>query len=462
MKDETIVSKDKVISEMNKDISSKEAEIIKLRDELASHDKVGTQLETEIAPEESLNTVELVGRDMLLLTVKEEIISSNYEKFEEAESELQTSMDTEDSMDEDDDDFMIQCDAPNCGKWVSALDLSPPITPQQADEYEKYHCDECIPYHGPSTLYTRRSGLRMMKRIHYGNERESKYTECRSRGTNGFEAKVRAMSLSEAIPFRIAEKNTELASNNKEIEYKENEIARLRELEAQLKSDLNKQHSEIEAKEEAIKSKEDAISRLKFDLRNKRSSTRMSIQEKDKQIASLKAEIASLTTVCPPFKRRRTGHQPKVLTLQLGHEYSSCGICHSKYSTDTKNKDNDVKKHLPVISASSKSCDHCFCHGCILKQQAAIAEENGGKVPKWIPCMVCRTKTAFCPSEPKYHRMLIDILKQAKWADNEAEVKVKEEAKPNNNDEIPARDEMLLSMKEYEEGTAEEVQGYHF
>lgn len=76
-----------------------------------------------------------------------------------------------------------------------------------------------------------------------------------------------------------------------------------------------------------------------------------------------------------------------------------------------------------------------------LKQQAAIAEENDGKVPKWIPCMVCRRKTAFCPSEPKYHRMLIDILKQAKWTDV---AEVEEEPKANNN-KIPARDEMISS-----------------
>ena len=67
----------------------------------------------------------------------------------------------------EDEDFMIQCDAPNCGKWYYAHELSPPITPQQASEYEKYHCEECIPYHGPSTLQTRRSGLRKRKRINF-------------------------------------------------------------------------------------------------------------------------------------------------------------------------------------------------------------------------------------------------------------------------------------------------------
>ena len=126
----------------------------------------------------------------------------------------------------------------------------------------------------------------------------------------------------------------------------------------------------------------------------------------------------------------------KIRTLQLNSSYTSCGICHSKYSTDINNKDDNIRKHLPVLSASSKSCDHYFCHGCILRQQAAIAEENDGKVPKWISCMVCRTKTAFCPSQPKYHRMLIDILKQSKWTDM---AQVKEEPKANSE----TRDEKI-------------------
>jgi len=134
------------------------------------------------------------------------------------------------------------------------------------------------------------------------------------------------------------------------------------------------------------------------------------IAKKDMEIASRDEEIASL-------KRQRTDSQIKTLTLQLNQDHTSCSICLSKYSTDINSKDECITKHLPVISASSKSCDHCFCHGCVLKQQAAIAEGNDGKIPKWIPCMLCRTKTAFCPSEPKYNRMLIDILKEAKWVD---------------------------------------------
>ena len=85
------------------------------------------------------------------------------------------------------------------------------------------------------------------------------------------------------------------------------------------------------------------------------------------------------------------------------------------------NKDDRIRMFLPVLS-SSKSCDHYFCLGCILRRQATIKD----KPPKWIPCMSCKTKTAFCPSEPKYHRMLIGLLEQAKWTEVPA-VTVKEE-----------------------------------
>ena len=111
-----------------------------------------------------------------------------------------------------------------------------------------------------------------------------------------------------------------------------------------------------------------------------------------------------------------TQTKPKILSVRLDYKHTHCSTCLSKFSTDTDSKDENIRKHLPVLS-SSKTCDHYFCHGCILRRQAAIAEENNGRVPKWIPCMVCNTKTAFCPSEPKYHRLLIDIIKQANWTD---------------------------------------------
>ena len=109
-----------------------------------------------------------------------------------------------------------------------------------------------------------------------------------------------------------------------------------------------------------------------------------------------------------------TRQTQKTLTATLGDEHVKCEICLTKYSTDVNSRSENVSKHLPVLS-SSKSCDHWFCHGCILKEQVRIADDHNGKVPKWIPCMICRAKTAFCPSEPKYHRMLIGLLEQTRW-----------------------------------------------
>ena len=66
-----------------------------------------------------------------------------------------------------DDDFMIQCDAPNCHKWYYAVDLDPPLDPTSAAQYEVWHCTDCAPYHGPSRLRRRRDGLRKRKRINF-------------------------------------------------------------------------------------------------------------------------------------------------------------------------------------------------------------------------------------------------------------------------------------------------------
>jgi len=73
--------------------------------------------------------------------------------------------DDEDSS--DDDEFMIQCDAPGCGKWYDAIDLNPPLDPITASQYEIWHCDHCTPYHGPSQHRRRRDGLRKRKRINF-------------------------------------------------------------------------------------------------------------------------------------------------------------------------------------------------------------------------------------------------------------------------------------------------------
>jgi hypothetical protein len=71
------------------------------------------------------------------------------------------------------EDFYIQCDAPNCNEWYEGSTLFPPITPILASTYETWHCPSCIPYHGPSTLKSsltaigRREGLRKKRRIDF-------------------------------------------------------------------------------------------------------------------------------------------------------------------------------------------------------------------------------------------------------------------------------------------------------
>mmetsp|Transcript_37093 Transcript_37093/g.66821 ORF Transcript_37093/g.66821 Transcript_37093/m.66821 type:complete len:549 (-) Transcript_37093:289-1935(-) len=70
-------------------------------------------------------------------------------------------------MADEDDEFMIQCDAPGCGKWYDVIDLNPPLDPITASQYEIWHCEHCIPYHGPSQHRRRRDGLRKRKRINF-------------------------------------------------------------------------------------------------------------------------------------------------------------------------------------------------------------------------------------------------------------------------------------------------------
>ena len=68
------------------------------------------------------------------------------------------------------EDFYIQCDAPNCNEWFEGTSLSPPMTPATASVYETWHCPACIPYHGPSkikTVTSMRQGLRKKRRIDF-------------------------------------------------------------------------------------------------------------------------------------------------------------------------------------------------------------------------------------------------------------------------------------------------------
>lgn len=48
-----------------------------------------------------------------------------------------------------------------------AVDLDPPLDSRSASLYEVWHCEECVPYHGPGRMRHRRSGLRKRKRINF-------------------------------------------------------------------------------------------------------------------------------------------------------------------------------------------------------------------------------------------------------------------------------------------------------
>ena len=111
-----------------------------------------------------------------------------------------------------------------------------------------------------------------------------------------------------------------------------------------------------------------------------------------------------------------------IMIVELGDEHKKCSICTTNFSSDTDNKVSEIRQHLPVLS-SSQRCDHWFCHGCILREQLRVAEGNSkGRVPKWIKCMHCREKTSFNPAEPKYHRLLIDLLARAQNYEEEKKI----------------------------------------
>ena len=59
--------------------------------------------------------------------------------------------------------FHIACDA--CQAWFDAADLG--MSPAEASSYETWHCESCVPYHGPPQRKRSRSGLRKRRRIDF-------------------------------------------------------------------------------------------------------------------------------------------------------------------------------------------------------------------------------------------------------------------------------------------------------
>jgi RING-type zinc-finger len=92
--------------------------------------------------------------------------------------------------------------------------------------------------------------------------------------------------------------------------------------------------------------------------------------------------------------------------LALKNSDIECSICYNRFATDLYSKDNSALKLLPVVG----TCDHIYCHGCVLLQQQQYAKTKAGGLPKQISCMSCSKKDAFRPDKPEYDRRLIDWI----------------------------------------------------
>ena len=120
-----------------------------------------------------------------------------------------------------------------------------------------------------------------------------------------------------------------------------------------------------------------------------------------------KKRFATLVIDERPRQRQRIEEPQQIAVLK--EEHLACPICGDNFSFNMNTDDVDVKRHLPVIGL----CQHKCCLGCILKQQHACAENNGGDVPENVDCMHCRRVGAFTPGEPNYHTLLIDLLEHS-------------------------------------------------
>ena len=110
----------------------------------------------------------------------------------------------------------------------------------------------------------------------------------------------------------------------------------------------------------------------------------------------------------PPSQRPRTAGGI-ARGVVFNDEHTECGICFSAFSSDMPSTDDDVRRHLPVLS----TCGHCYCLGCVRDCQVAIGEGDDGLLPERIPCMKCRRADAFSPSQPTYDTRFIEWLEQS-------------------------------------------------
>mmetsp|Transcript_26521 Transcript_26521/g.56989 ORF Transcript_26521/g.56989 Transcript_26521/m.56989 type:complete len:111 (-) Transcript_26521:94-426(-) len=75
----------------------------------------------------------------------------------------------------------------------------------------------------------------------------------------------------------------------------------------------------------------------------------------------------------PSLQRPRTSADVGVVVLN--NNSTTCLLCKDEFSPDTNNCNENIKRHLPVLG----TCNHAFCHGCIVNQQTARAEGKKGK-----------------------------------------------------------------------------------
>jgi hypothetical protein len=226
------------------------------------------------------------------------------------------------------------------------------------------------------------------------------------------------------------ELQNQLGKKNEEFTKKDTEFASLKTM---LQDEVVAKDKVIVEKDEVIKMKDDELASLKTMLQDEVVAKDEAIAKKDAELASLKVKLKKIGQMINESDDGASNQDDKEDDVQvseaskakrphveLDEEHTKCQICFTKFSTDTNNQDKDIRHLLPV---SSESCDHYFCHGCITNQQVSIAEGRNGRVPKWIECMTCKTKTAFCPSKPRYHRLLIDLPTRAEWFARPVEVK---------------------------------------
>ncbi|GFH61963.1 hypothetical protein CTEN210_18439 [Chaetoceros tenuissimus] len=157
------------------------------------------------------------------------------------------------------------------------------------------------------------------------------------------------------------------------------------------------------------------------------------IIEQQKQITTLQSQITEQNNEITSFQKDRY----HFMSVKLLEDEIKCLIRFNKFSTDIASNDHDIRKFLPVLS---QKCHHYVCQGCMIKTQQATAE-NAPRVPKWLKCMFCQRKTAFCPENPFYHTKLIQLLERARRC-HPTDVKVKveiEDTSLTSNMERPSK-----------------------